>query len=332
MKSWKLTAPCRLEHETCSDLVLSEGYAKIKVTKSVLSEPDVAVFSGATKTKYPVTLGRSAIGLVTETGENSFMQKGDRVYLPAYKEDELAPQGYLVCGETTDGYFRDFVLANADQAFVLPASVSDDAAFLIDAVALAEHVVDEMQVTAGEHILVVGGGLYGNVLCQILIYHRAVPILIDNNAERLAIAKKCGIYYTFKNDETLKDNVLGVTGGKFADGEVYLTFANHSEPSTFFSLLRHGAKAAFCSLHPKTFTVNLENAMRNNVTLFSITESSEFVPTAINILANKAVAFSAFPKKLYKEQDLPVILADYAKLLSSGSSLPDETVVVNFVF
>ena len=283
MKSWKLKAPHHLEHDTDSELVLNEGYAKIKVTKSVLSEPDVAVFAGAKKVKYPVVLGRSAIGLVTETGENSFMQKGDRVYLPAYKEDELAPQGFLVAGETANGYFRDFVAANADEAFVLPASVSDEAAFLIDAVALAEHVVDEMQVSAGEHILVVGGGLYGNVLCQILIYHRAVPILVDNNTERLSIAKKSGIYYTFKNDETLKENVLNATGGKFADGEVYLAFANHSEPSSFFSLLRHGAKAAFCSLYPKSLSVNLENAMRNNVSLFSITESREFVPTAINI-------------------------------------------------
>ena len=155
---------------------------------------------------------------------------------------------------------------------------------------------------------------------------------MDNNTERLSIAKKSGIYYTFKNDETLKENVLNATGGKFADGEVYLAFANHSEPSSFFSLLRHGAKAAFCSLYPKSLSVNLENAMRNNVSLFSITESREFVPTAINILANKAVAFSAFPIKRFAEQDLPTLLNDYAKLLGSGASFPDETVVVNFVF
>ena len=113
-----------------------------------------------------------------------------------------------------------------DDVYPLPASVSDEAAFLIDAIALAEHVVDEMHIDVGQHILVLGGGLYANILCQILIYHRAVPILIDNNPERLARAKKCGIYYTFPGDEQLKQNVINATGGHFADGAVYLAFSN----------------------------------------------------------------------------------------------------------
>lgn len=103
-----------------------------------------------------------------------------------------------------------------------------------------------------------GGGLYGNVLCQILIYHRAVPILADNNAERLSRAKKSGIYYTYPNDETLKEHILQVTGGKLADAAVYLAFANKSEPSTLFSLVARGAYVAYCAPVGKNLAVNLE--------------------------------------------------------------------------
>lgn len=66
------------------------------------------------------------------------MKKGDRVYLAGVTEDECAPDGLRFAGETANGFYRDFVAAGADEAYVLPASVSDEAAFLIDAVAMAE--------------------------------------------------------------------------------------------------------------------------------------------------------------------------------------------------
>ena len=224
------------------------------------------------------------------------------------------------------------MLAGPDEAYVLPASVSDEAAFLIDAVAMAEHVVDEMNVSVGQHVLVIGGGLYGNVLCQILIYHRAVPILADNNAERLARAKKSGIYYTFPNDETLKGHILEVTGGKLADAAVYLAFSNKSEPSSLFSLVARGAHVAFCAPVGKNLIVNLGNALKNNVTVKGITESREFVSTAINILANKAVNFNEFPYRSFPEEALPDTMLRYAEILRETGSLPEEMDIFRFIF
>jgi threonine dehydrogenase-like Zn-dependent dehydrogenase len=247
-------------------------------------------------------------------------------------EDECAPDGLRIAGETTDGFYRDFVLAKLDDVYPLPNSVTDEAAFLIDAIAMAEHVVDEMHVEVGQHILVLGGGLYGNILCQILIYHRAVPILADNNPERLARAKRSGIYYTFPNDETLKENVLNATGGKLADGAVYLAFSNRCEPSVLFPLVKRDAYVAFCSLTGKSLHVNLEHAIKNNVTIKGISESREFVSTAINLLANKAVNFSEFSFKSSREEDLPNILEEYSQIYSSGVYLPEQFDVIKFIF
>ena len=193
MKVWQLTYPHNLQHVTAPDLKLSENKVKIKVTKALLTEPDVAVYSGALKVKSPFIPGRFAIGQVTEAAEDSFIKRSERVYLAGTTEDECAPDGLRIAGETADGFYRDFVLAGVNDVYPLPASVTDEAAFLIDAIAQAEHVIDEMHVEIGQHILVIGGGLYGNILCQILIYHRAVPILADNNAERLTRAKRSGI-------------------------------------------------------------------------------------------------------------------------------------------
>lgn len=332
MKVWKLTSPNQIKRDVAPDQPLEGDQVKIKITKALLSESDVAVYTGLTEVRYPIVPGRFALGQVTEVSEDSYLKKGDRVYVTDTLENEESENGLLIAGETMDGVYRDFVTAPVDETYALPASVSDEAAFLIDAVAMAERVVDDLHVEVGQHILVVGGGLYGNVLCQILIYHRAVPILADNNAERLARAKKSGIYYTYPNDETLKDNILRVTGGKLADGAVYLAFSNKSEPSAIFPLVSRGAYVAFCSMTGKPLTVNIGTALKNNVTIRGITESREFVSTAINILANKAVNFSEFTYKSHPEEKLPELLEQAAKQFQTNGALPEEMNVVKFMF
>lgn len=332
MKVWQLTYPHNLQHVTAPDLKLSENKVKIKVTKALLTEPDIAVYSGALKVKSPFIPGRFAIGQVTEATEDSFIKRSERVYLAGTTEDECAPDGLRIAGETADGFYRDFVLAGVNDVYPLPNSVTDEAAFLIDAIAQAEHVIDEMHIEVGQHILVIGGGLYGNILCQILIYHRAVPILADNNAERLTRAKRSGIYYTFPNDDTLKSRILEVTGGKLADGAVYLALANRCEPSVMFPLVKRNAYVSYCAMTNKPLHVNLEYALKNNVTVKGITESREFVSTAINLLANKAVNFSEFPIKSYREEELPQLLEQYADLIGSGASMPEQVDIVKFIF
>ena len=331
MKAWQLTAPKNLQRAEVPDLKITENTAKIKITKALLSEADATAYAGIWKTPTPLTLGRFAVGQVTEAGEQSFMKKGDRVYFASTTEDELSPDGLQFAGRTKDGFYRDFAVANADEAYVLPSSVSDETAFLIEAVALAEKVVEELHVTVGQHVLVLGGGLYGNILCQILIYHRAVPIFIDNNKERLDRAKKSGIYYTYPFDEALKDSVLKITGGRLADAAVYFAFNNRVEASAVFNFLARDTYVAFCGLTGKALNINLENAMRYNITVKGLTECREYVSSAINILANKAVTTAQFPYYTYPEEKLPEKLDEYAELLRRGEQLPEQMDVFKFI-
>ncbi len=332
MKVWQLAYPHNLQHVVVPDLKISDNKVKVKVTKALLTEADVAVYTGAIKVKSPFIPGKFAIGQVTEAGNDSFIKKGERVYLAGVTEDELAPDGLRIAGETANGFYQDFCLAGVDDVYPLPTSVSDEAAFLIDAIALAEKTIDEMHVSLGQHVVVMGGGLYANIFCQILIYHRAVPILIDNNAERLARAKKSGIYYTFTGDDNLRTNIFNVTGGKMADCGVYLSYANRSEPSILLPLVKRDAYVTFCGSTGKSLHVNLEYAMKNNVTIKGITESREYVSTAINLLANKAVNYSAFTFNSHKEEQLPALMEQYASIFNSGTVLPEQMDIIKFIF
>ena len=148
----------------------------------------------------------------------------------------------------------------------------------------------------------------------------------------MTIAKKSGIYYTFKNDETLKDNVLKATGGKYADAAVYLAMNNRVDPSSLFSLVSRDAYVAFCANTDKTLPVNLQNAMQRGVTVKCINDSREYISTAINVLANKAVEFSQFPFRVYGEEQLPEVTEQLASLMDSGALLPFGINVFKFVF
>ena len=102
MKVWQLAYPHNLQHVNAPDLKLSSEKVKVKITKALLTESDVAVYSGAIKVKAPFVPGRFAIGQVTEANEDSFIKKGERVYLAGVTEDECSPDGLRIAGETSE--------------------------------------------------------------------------------------------------------------------------------------------------------------------------------------------------------------------------------------
>ena len=51
-----------------------------------------------------------------------------------------------------------------------------------------------------------------------------------------------------------------------------------------------------------------------------------------NLLANKAVNFTEFPFRSFREEELPEMLDKYAQLYSSGAALPEQYDIAKFIF
>ena len=66
--------------------------------------------------------------------------------------------------------------------------------FIYD-ISIALSIIDKLHVEKGEHVAIIGGTLFANILAQVVAYYQAVPIIIDDNEENLKLAKKCGVYY-----------------------------------------------------------------------------------------------------------------------------------------
>ncbi|MDE7159153.1 MAG: hypothetical protein K2N74_06240 [Clostridiales bacterium] len=298
MNVWRLTAANHLSKtdEKLPDSV--SGKIKVRVTKVLLEASDAAIFSGEIKTKYPLTLGKFAIGIVAEDSPNPQFSKGSRVLLHSFvsapysgteKKDFSEEDDTPLCGYTRDGYLRDFVFRTAEEMTLLPDNISDADALLAHYVAFAEAAVDKVNPEAGDHVAVLGANLVGTIIGQLLLYRQAVPVLIDTNTDRLEAVKRCGIDYTLLADDTLLENVAQITGGRLASGAC---IASEELDNVPLSLCAKNSRVVFSHLYGLDVSVNLEQAIKKQLTLSGISDVTGQLDAALSLIASKAVKLS----------------------------------------
>lgn len=319
MNVWKLTDAEKL---TRTDEPLPEpvpGKLKVRVTKVLLCDSDVAVLRGSAKVDYPIIPGCFAIGLIAEESGNAFFPKGTRVVLHAFRpapdtgtsKKDFSEDEYLTCGRSCDGFMRDIVYLSPDEMTALPDSVGDEQALLLHHVAFAKATVDTLNAQKGQHISVVGANTLGIFICQLLIYQQSSPMLIDAKQSRLNFAKGAGIYYTALADEDLLDGIAAVTGGRLADGSVYVTGASGNDPALPFLSCRHEGRVVVTGLPPCNIRMDLNTALRKQLTVECISNCADYLKTAINLFAQKAVNIDCFHSHSAKENEVGELIRDF---------------------
>lgn len=314
MKAWHLLAPRELKEFEQNDDAPAEGEAKIKIFNVLLNSFDYMLYDGSVETTYPFTPGRFAVGKVVALGENAdSIEKGNRVFIdPLFPDKQfkgdstplLGMNSTKLAGQTCDGFLTPSVTVNADNLYALPDSVSNESALYTYMVALAESALDKIGELKGKYIAVVGATALGIILCQLLVYYQAVPILIDSRTTRLESAKQCGVTYAFLNDETLDSNVNEITGAAFADGAVYVAAGNAVVNAVAFRVTAPEKNVVFCGFAPDSLQVNLEIALKKQLHLVCVSSAADNIASAINLLANKAVDVSRFNCRTYMLDDV----------------------------
>ena len=318
MNVWKLTAPGKIEHTETENPAREEGKVRVRVTRVFLNGTDAAIFDGTIGTHRPLIPGRYAVGMVAEEGGVSYLPKGTRVLLHAVvdapdtgtKKKDFSEDDFLLCGRTADGYLRDLANLPPENVTALPDSVNDEKALLLHHVALAKAAADKLGVRKGQHVAVVGANLLGILLCQLLIYQQAAPILIDAEPERLEFARSCGIYYTMAADDTLLDNVANVTGGRLVSGAVYLASSRRNDSSIPFSVCAQHANVVLCGFGEK-ISIDFAIPFRKQLSVFCVTHRSDNLESAINLVVSGAVDVSPFDFRTVKADGIEPLLKEY---------------------
>lgn len=338
MKGLLLEGASKLTEITREEQFESITDAKVKITKAMITDNDISLYSKERESFNPIIFGSFGVGLICEVGSNCFgISKNKRVYISPYApckncnscigEKESECSNLLVAGETIDGFIKNFGIYPCSRLFELPDSISYSEAIYIEYISLAVEIIDKLKIKKCEHIAILGGGTLGNILAQLISYYQAVPILIDNDEKNVEASKNCGIYYSFKNDSDIQKKINNITGGQMAEKVIYIS---NSQINTrlALSLARFGASVAYVGFEYTSITVNLALAMKKQLQILAINNGWKNTTTAINLLINKAVNVEFLAKKEIKFNEVENETKKLAIQYEKNGTISD--LIVNF--
>lgn len=311
MKSWHLVAPNELKEFDVPEEedALPREQVKVKIFNVLLNSFDKHVYEGKIKATYPVVPGRFAVGKISALPEDyeGLLEKGKRVFINpnskdlAFRGDSTPLQGrdpQKKAGVTGDGFLMRYAHVPAENLYTLPDSVSNESALYIYLIAIAESALDKIGEIKGKFIAVVGATALGIILCKLLSYYQAIPILIDSRTARLDFARRNGVSYAFLSDDNLDANVNRITGAAFADGAIYVSSGSSIVSSVIFRVTAPNTNVVFCRTSSAALQVNLEPALDKQLHILGVSDATENIATAINMLATKAVDVSLFAPRI----------------------------------
>ncbi len=313
MTGWQIKDKGEVEKVEKTEQFDKADSIKIKILRSLVTEEDVALFSGEYKDmEFPIIPGRMAIGRVSELGgletDGKFNLQSRLAFSPMRPCGECAnclggkPQicyNPSIAGLTRDGFLKDFAVVMANECYKLPDSVSDNDAVYLEYISLAISVIDRLGAEKGEPIVIFGSDVLSSIIAQLAIYYQSVPILVGENDNELVAAKRSGVYYTVKMSAKVEKEVSAVTGGKMISKLVYVNRSGLSI-ETAFKLVTPSAKIVFAGYSYPNLKIQLPIAIQKNIDFCCVSNGYGNYAPAINLLANKAIDFSQYNKSIIK--------------------------------
>lgn len=331
MDNWVLLGKQNLENQPQKETKITSTQVKVKVTHVLLSNYDAFSYTGAKEITYPKTIGRFAIGVVTETGDACYgVEKGARVYLNAVQPcgkcfacksgNRNDCEHVQMAGDDFDGFLRDFVVCEYSNVSVIPDSVSDMHALCIEHVALAENIFDNLNLSAGKRVAIVGGSFLGSILAQVALYHKLVPVVIDNYPQNIARLKRSGVFYAYFADDQLPTNMNNATSGDLCDAAIYTTCCK-LHPSVSASVVARRKDLVFGGFCGMSFNLDMDFLFEKSLKIYAVTDGFGYIETAINMLVHEAIDLSNFEKEVLSEYDLRALLVARAEAAPYASEM-----------
>lgn len=243
----------------------------IKMTAAGICGSDVGIYHGTNAAAtYPRIIGHEMVGKVVETGDNvKNLKAGDRVIINQVTScghcypcrigrgnvcDNLAVRGVHI-----DGGYREFIAVPESDCYLLPDSLSDEDAVMIEPTTIGIQSCTRADLCKDDMLLIYGSGALGSSILKIarlLCDHIIVADVMD---DKLAAAKANGAKYTINVlNEDLVEKVKEYTEG-------------------------HGATVSIDAVCNKDSLINLLNATGNAGRVMTMGFST--APTEINQFA-----------------------------------------------
>jgi 2-desacetyl-2-hydroxyethyl bacteriochlorophyllide A dehydrogenase len=177
----------------------------IKVHRTGICGTDLHIAKGNFPApNLPLTLGHEFSGTIVEVGSSvssvpvdakvvadiniacgacDFCRKGAKLFCPSVRQ----------LGVHDSGALAEFIVAPAQNIYILPDAISLDAAAYVEPLACAIHGQDRIGIRAGETVLIIGGGPMGLAHAALAKLQGAAQIVVSEpDLHRREIAIKMG--------------------------------------------------------------------------------------------------------------------------------------------
>lgn len=205
----------------------AENNILVRMTAAGICGSDVGIYHGTNAAAtYPRIIGHEMVGVIEETtGEANGLKPGDRVIVnqvtscghcyPCSKGRGNVCDNLKVRGVHIDGGYREYIAVPASDCYLLPDSISDQDAVMIEPTTIAIQSCTRAELEKDDMLLLYGAGALGSSILRIarqLCDHIIVADIMDDKLEE---AKKAGAKYTINaRTEDFQAKVLEYTHGR----------------------------------------------------------------------------------------------------------------------
>lgn len=279
----------------------------VRVKAAAICGSDVHGFDGSTgRRKPPVIMGHEASGEIVDVGEQvKDFHIGDRVTFDSTiycgtcrycrnGEVNLCDNRRVLgvsCDEyRQDGTFAEYVLVPDHIVYRMPKGLSFVEAALAEPAAVAAHALRITPVQLNETVAVVGSGLIGLLLIQILRASTSGTIVaLDTDGERRKSALEFGADVALDPaDPRLEDLLKEATRGSSVD-RVFEAVGATSPIKTAISIVRKGGSVTLIGNVSPTIELPLQQVVTRQITLYGSCAMAGEYPVVLDLMARKKI-------------------------------------------
>ena len=303
MKALVLKEYKRFAYEEVPAPEPGEGDLLVAVKACGICGSDVHGMDGSTGRRIPpIIMGHEASGVIAGLGPKTAGWKaGERVTFDSTiycGECRYCRRGLVnlcdrrrvigvSCPEyRRDGAFAEFVAVPQHIVYRVPDAISFAQAAMVEAVSIAVHAMDRTPLRLNDTAVVVGAGMIGLLVVQVLRAAGAGKILaVDVSEKNLELAKKLGADEGLRAEAPdLPDRVRALTSGRGADLAFEVVGVSDSI-KTAVRCLRKGGSATLVGNISPLVELPLQETVTRQISLIGTCASAGEYPACLDLIA-----------------------------------------------
>lgn len=306
MKALLLTAPSELSMAQLPEPECADDGVLIRVAACGICGSDVHGYDGSSGRRIPpLVMGHEAAGTIAQVGnEVKDYKVGDRVTFDSMVycgecpfcsrgEVNLCDQRQVLgvsCGDyRRHGAFAEFLNVPARILYRVPESLPLEHAAMVEPVSIAVHAARRSGVKRGETAVVVGAGMIGLLVLQVLRHLGCSRIeAVDLDESRLKLARELGADQTYLASDQTVEELLATTDGKGFDHAFEVVGFTPTVKTAVLAVRKGGTVTLVGNLAPEV-TLPLQAVVTRELTLVGTCGSSGEYPECIELLSSGAV-------------------------------------------